>query len=173
MYMLKFCSGCARNLQWQEWTIVPAGNKTYTILIALCHNDQPFAITIHHQRMWAGFELMYRDSGNLMHLLIFHNTVFPTYPENHNTKEGFCFLNRGAKTKFFLAVRVKNNLSMMRTSFLLKQLCCCCLDIRFFSLILIGVSFCNSSQLFALFIVVQWYIENCFTITHCCFKSLY
>ena len=35
---------------------------------------------------------------------IFHDKVFPTYPENHDTKEGFCFLNQGIKTKFFLAV---------------------------------------------------------------------
>ena len=34
---------------------------------------------------------------------IFHDKVFPTYPENHDTK-GFCFLNQGIKTKFFLAV---------------------------------------------------------------------
>ena len=34
-------------------------------------------------------------------------TIFPTYPENHDTKEGFCFLNRGTKTKLFLAVKIK------------------------------------------------------------------
>ena len=39
---------------------------------------------------------------------------------------------------------------MMRISFLLKQLCYC-LDIRFFSLIFIGVSFWNSFQLDVLF----------------------
>ena len=38
---------------------------------------------------------------------------------------------------------------MIHISFLLKQLCRCCLDIRFIFLILIGVSFCNSSQLYA------------------------
>ena len=38
---------------------------------------------------------------------IFLNTVFPTYPESHDTKEGFCFLIRGTKAKFFLAVKLK------------------------------------------------------------------
>ena len=76
---------------------------------------------------------------------IFHDTVFPTNPENHNTK-GFCFLNGGTEAKF---VKVKNNFNMIHIWFLLKLLCCCCLDIRLFFLILIGVSFCNSSQLYA------------------------
>ena len=104
---------------------------------------------------------------------IFYNTVFPTYLENHDIKENFCFLNQGTKTKFFLAVKVKNNFNMMCISFLLKQLCCCCLDIRFFSVILIGVSFCNSFQLYVLFLSVHWYTEDCFTITERCFKSVY
>ena len=72
---------------------------------------------------------------------IFHDTVFLTYPRNLDTKEGFCFLNQGTKTKFFLAVKVKNNFNVMGISFLLKQLCCCYLNIRFFSLILIEGSF--------------------------------
>ena len=80
---------------------------------------------------------------------IFHDTAFPTYPENHDTKEGFSFLNGGTETKFFLAVKVKNDFHMIRIWFLFKLLCCCCLYIRFFSLILIGASFCNSSQLYA------------------------
>ena len=66
---------------------------------------------------------------------------FPTYAVNHNTKEGFCFLNQGIKTQFFLAVKVKNDFSLMHILFLLKQLYWCCLDIRLFSLILLGVSF--------------------------------
>ena len=104
---------------------------------------------------------------------IFHDTVFLTHRENHDTKEGFCFLNRGIKTKFFLVVKVKNNFNMTRISFLLKTLCCCCLDIRFFSLILLGVSFCNSLQLYVLFLSMHWYTEDCFTITESCFKSVY
>ena len=72
---------------------------------------------------------------------VFHDTVFPTYPENYNTSEGFCFLNRGIATKIFVTVKLKNDLNMMRISFLLKQLCCCCLDVRFFSLIIIAISF--------------------------------
>ena len=44
---------------------------------------------------------------------IFHNTVFLTYPEKLDTKESFCFLNWGAKTKFFLAVKVQNDFNMM------------------------------------------------------------
>ena len=104
---------------------------------------------------------------------IFHNTVFLTYPENHNTKEYFRFLNQETKTIFFLTVKVKNDFNMMRISFLLKQLSPCCLDIRFRSLILLGVSFCNSFQLYVLFLSVHWYIEDCFTITECCFKCVY
>ena len=118
-----------------------------------------------------GFELTNRDSGNT--LFIFHDTVFPTYPENHDTKEGFCFLNRGIKIKFFLAFKGKNDFNIMRISFLLKQLCWCCLDIRFFSLILLGVSFCNSFQLYVLFLSVQWSTEDCHTITERYFKSVY
>ena len=163
---------------------------------------------------------------------IFHDTVFPNYPENHNTKKGFCFLNGGTETKFFLAVnKVKSNFNMIRIWFLLKLLCCS-LDIRFFSLILIRVSFCNSSQLYVgpnleskgmhvffrkrvkkgkifknlcknvqnlkifwkragdclrlshavtarkgpryvFFLSMHWYTKDCFTITECCFNSVY
>ena len=53
--------------------------------------------------------------------LIFHDTISSTYPENHNTKITFCFLNQGTKTNLFLALRLKK--------------CCCCLDIRFLILI--------------------------------------
>ena len=80
---------------------------------------------------------------------IFLDTICPTYPENQDTKEGFFFsLNQRIKTKFFLAVNSKNYFNMMHISFLLKQLCSCCLNIRFFSLILLAVSFCNSVQLY-------------------------
>ena len=106
-------------------------------------------------------------------LFIFHNTVFPTYPENHIAKEGLCFLNWGIKKKIFLAVQVKNNFNMMRISFLLRQLCWCCLDIKLFSLILFEVSFCNSFQLYVLFLSMHWYTEDCFKIDKRCFKSVY
>ena len=86
----------------------------------------------------------------MMHFL-FIKIVFPTNSENHNTKEGFCFLNQGTRTKFFLAVKVTNDFNMIWISFLWKQLCCCCLDVRFFSLILTGVSFYNSSHLYVFF----------------------
>ena len=99
--------------------------------------------------------------------------VFSTYPENHNTKEGFCFLNRGTETKFFLAVKVKNDFNIIHNSFLLKQLCCCCLNIKFFSVTLIGVSFFKSSQLYIYFFSMYWYTEDCLTITKHCFKSVY
>ena len=89
-----------------------------------------------------GLELRCRDSGNAMRFSFFTIQVFSTYPENYDTKESFCFLNRGAKAKFFLADKAKNNSNMTRISFLLKQLCCCCLEIRFFS--------CNSFQLYVL-----------------------
>ena len=101
-------------------------------------------------------------------LSIFHNTVFPTYPENQDTKDSFCFLNRGTKAQFFLAVKVKNSFNMMRISFLFKHLCCCYLSIRFFSLILIGVSFCNSLQWYVVILSVHY-----FKITERCFKSMY
>ena len=71
----------------------------------------------------------------------------PTFPENHDTKEDFCFLNQGSKTKFFLAVKVKKDFNMIHIS-LKKQLCCSCFDIKLFSLILIGVSFYNSVVFF-------------------------
>ena len=86
----------------------------------------------------------------MMHFL-FIKIVFPTNSENHNTKEGFCFLNQGTRTKFFLAVKVTNDFNMIWISFLWKQLCFCCLDVRFFSLILTGVSFYNSSHLYVFF----------------------
>ena len=73
----------------------------------------------------AGLELRSRDSINAMHFSFFTIQVFSTYPENYDTKESFCFLNRGAKAKFFLADKAKNNSNMTRISFLLKQLCCC------------------------------------------------
>ena len=93
------------------------------------------------------FELTYCDLENNV-FFIFHDTVFPNYPENHDTKEGFCFLNEGTETKLFLAVnKVKSDFNMIHIWFLLKLLCCS-LDIRFFSLILIRVSFYNSSQLY-------------------------
>ena len=85
--------------------------------------------------------------GKYNAFFIFHDGVFPTYPENHNIKEGFCFLNRGTKTNSFLLLRLKT-ISIDPYLILLKQLCCCCLDIRFFLLILIGVSFCNLLQLY-------------------------
>ena len=79
--------------------------------------------------------------GKYITFFIFQDTVFLTHPENHDNKEGFCFLNWGTKTKCFLDVKVKNNFNMMHISFSLKQLSCCCLDIIFFSLILLGVTF--------------------------------
>ena len=46
--------------------------------------------------------------GKYNAFFIFHdNRVFPTYTENNDTKEGFCFLNGGTKTKFFLLLRLK------------------------------------------------------------------
>ena len=72
-----------------------------------------------------GLELRCRDSGNAMRFSFFTIQVFSTYPGNYDTKESFCFLNRGAKAKFFLADKAKNNSNMTRISFLLKQLCCC------------------------------------------------
>ena len=50
---------------------------------------------------------------------IFHDTGFPTYPENHDTKEGFCFPNRETKSKFFPTVKVKNDFSRCVSHFLL------------------------------------------------------
>ena len=87
---------------------------------------------------------IFRVRINISWFFIFHDTVFPSYPENHNTKEGFCFLNRGTKTKFFLAGKVKNDFQMVHISFLLKQLCSCCLDIihliyRFFFFLCIDI----------------------------------
>lgn len=54
----------------------------------------------------SGFKLTYCDPENMIHFSFFM-IVFPTYPDNHNTKEDFCFLNQGTKTKLFLAAKVK------------------------------------------------------------------
>ena len=80
--------------------------------------------------------------GKFNAFFIFHNRVFPNYQENYTTKEGSCFLNRGTKTKFFLAVNVKNNLNRCVSHFYYNIYAAAVLTyIRFFSLILIGVSF--------------------------------
>ena len=50
-----------------------------------------------------GFELTNRDSGNMIQFFIFHDTVSLTYPENHDTKTSFCFLNQETKANLFLA----------------------------------------------------------------------
>ena len=104
---------------------------------------------------------------------VFHDTDFPTYSGNHNTKEGFCFLNWGTKSKFFLTVKVENDFNRCLSHSQLKQLYCFCLDIRFSSLVLIRVSFCNSFQSYVSFLCVHWYTEDCFTITEHCFKSVH
>ena len=66
-------------------------------------------------------------------LFIFYDRGFPTCPGNHNTKKGFCFL------KFFLAVKIKNDFNMMHIYlfFIKTVMLCCCLDIKFFSIIYI------------------------------------
>ena len=149
--------------------------NSFDMKMSILSEKYIFLMTCNGKNIWKLFKVRINESGlgEYDAFFIFHDTVFRTYPENHNTKEDFYFLNQGTKTKFFLAVKVKNNFNMMRISFLLKQLCCCCLDIRFFSVILIGVSFCNSFQLYVLFLSVHWYTEDCFTITEHCFKSVY
>ena len=56
---------------------------------------------------------------------IFYDTVSPTLPEKCNTKEGFCFLNRGTKTNPFLAVKmdkkVQKEFYMIHISLLSKK----------------------------------------------------
>ena len=85
-------------------------------------------------RSWMQYRVQINVSwfGKCNAFFVFHDTVFPTNPENHDRK-GFCFLSQRTKTKFFLVVKVKNDFNMMHIWFLLKQLCCCCLHIRFFS----------------------------------------
>ena len=85
-----------------------------------------------------GYKLMYYDSGNTLYtVLIFHDEVFPTYPENHNTKiwEAF-FINQETKVKLFLAV-IKDNTNIcasffMKTGIILLHVHVNCLDTRFF-----------------------------------------
>ena len=85
-----------------------------------------------------GYKLMYYDSGNTLYtVLIFHDEVFPTYPENHNTKiwEAF-FINQETKAKLFLAV-IKDNTNIcasffMKTGIILLHVHVNCLDTRFF-----------------------------------------
>ena len=63
---------------------------------------------------------------------------------------------------------------MVQISLLLKQLCYCGHDIRFFSLILVGVSFCNSFQLYVFFpFCALICTEDSFTISEPYFKSVY
>ena len=63
--------------------------------------------------------------GKFNAFFIFYDTVSPTFPEKCDTKEGFCFLNRGTKTNPFLAVKedkkVKKEFYMIRISLLLKK----------------------------------------------------
>ena len=117
-----------------------------------------------YENMGSNYRTVIREILCIAH---FSQYSFSTYPENHDTKDSFCFLNRGTKAQFFLA-KVKNSFNMMRISFLLKHLCCSYLSIRFFSLILIGVSFCNSLQWYVVFLSVHY-----FTIVERCFKSMY
>ena len=58
--------------------------------------------------------------GKFDEFFIFHDTFFPLTRKIHDIKEGSCFLNRGTRTKFFLAVKVTNNVNMIRISFFLK-----------------------------------------------------
>ena len=84
-----------------------------------------------------GYKLMYYDSGNTLYtVLIFHDEVFPTYPENHNTKIWAFFINQETKAKLFLAV-IKDNTNIfasffMKTGIILLHVHVNCLDTRFF-----------------------------------------
>ena len=123
---------------------------------------------------FTGFELMYGDSGNTMHCSFFTIQFFPpTQKITMPRKVSVSYKYKILKKKIFLAVQFKNNFNMMRISFLLRQLCWCCLDIKLFSLILFEVSFCNSFQLYVLFLSMHWYTEDCFKIDKRCFKSVY
>ena len=60
--------------------------------------------------LWkAGFEFNVSWFRKYDAFFTFHDTVFLTYPENHDTKEGPCFLNQEIKTKFFLVVKLEND----------------------------------------------------------------
>ena len=97
----------------------------------------------------SGFKLTNFDLGNMMHFSFFTIQFFPSTQKIVIPKV-FIFYNEEQK-QVFLAVKAKKNFNMIHISFSLKQLCCCCLDIRFFSLILIVISFCNSFQLICSF----------------------
>ena len=104
---------------------------------------------------------------------IFHDTVFSTYPENRNTKERFCFPNRGTKRKFFLAGKVKNDFNKIRIWYLLKQWYWCCLEIRFFSLILLVVRFCNSFQLYVFLDILRIVLQLLNVVLNLCIINNY
>ena len=89
---------------------------------------------------------------------IFCNKVFPSYPENYDTKITFCFLNQWTKPLF--CVKVKNDFNM-HMSFFWKEFRCCCLEIWLFSW---DRFFCNSFQLHVPFLPWQWHAEDCFTL---------
>ena len=94
--------------------------------------------------------------GKYNAFFIFHNS-FSHLPRKSWYQRRFLFSKPRDKNKIFLAAKVKNDLNMIRISFLLKQLYCCCLDIRFFSLILIGVNFCNSFSFMSFFFCALFY----------------
>ena len=89
------------------------------------------------------FELRYHDSG-CMHFSFFMIQFFRPTQKTDEQKQFLFFL-----------LKVKNDFNMMRISFLLKQLCFCCLDVRLFSLILIAVCFDDTFQLHVPFLSVH------------------
>ena len=72
--------------------------------------------------------------GKYNTFFIFHDS-FSHLPRKSWYQKSFCFLNQETKTNFFLAFRLKTILMWCVSCFLLKQWCCCHLNIRFFSLI--------------------------------------
>ena len=103
---------------------------------------------------------------------IFHDTVFPTYPENHDTKEGFCFLFRGTKTKFFLLLRLKK-ISIEAYLIFIKTVM---LVLSWHKILFPSVNWSQFFEIhfsYVLFLYVHWYAEDCFTITERCFKPVY
>ena len=90
---------------------------------------------------------MYHCSRNTMHFSFFTIEFFPPTQKIIISKKVSASLTEEQKQNSFLLLRLKT-ISIDPYLILLKQLCCCCLDIRFFLLILIGVSFCNLLQLY-------------------------
>ena len=109
----------------------------------------------------------------MIHFLFFM-IQFPTYPENHNIKISFCFLNQGTKANLFLALRLKTILMWCASCFYQNSNAVAVLAQDSFLQYTLESVFLVIHFSYGLFLLVQWYnTEDCFTTVEHCFKSVY